>query len=41
VYGLYYRIPALSFANYASVVLAAGVYAIVFAKFYRDNRTAA
>ena len=41
MYGSYYPSPALSIVNYASVVLAAIVYAIVFGKFYQANRIAA
>jgi hypothetical protein len=40
-YGLYYRSPALSVVNYASLLLAAVLYAIVFGKFYRANRALA
>jgi hypothetical protein len=41
VYGKYYPSPALSFVNYASVILATFVFAVVLGKFYMASRATA
>lgn len=38
MYGTYFPSPALAIANYASIVVATAVYAIVLGKFYRASR---
>jgi len=38
VFGLYLPSPALAVINYASVILAAAVYVLIFSKFYRAAR---